>query len=59
MVASTNDSSSNGTNPRGRRRVSRVNYAEDLSFDDGMAFSTELNATVSAGKLASEKRPRS
>lgn len=57
MVASTNDSSSNGTNPRGRRRVSRVNYAEDLSFDDGMAFSTELNATVSAGKLASEKTP--
>jgi hypothetical protein len=56
MVASTSDSS-NGTKPRGRRRVSRVNYAEDLSFDDGVAFGSELNTMVSAGKLVSEISP--
>lgn len=57
MVASTSDSSSNGTKPRGRRGVSRVNYAEELTFDDGMTHGSELNTTVSAENLVSEKSP--
>lgn len=55
MVASTSDSSGNDTKPRGRRRVSRVNYAEDLSFYDTTVFSNGSDISVSASKSISEK----
>lgn len=55
MVASASDSSSNGTKPRGRRRVSRVNYAEDLFFDDTTVFSNGSNTSGSASKSIPEK----